>query len=235
MLKNIKVIYTWRGSMQKCKIKSVKYVGKRKTYNLTMKSNQHNYFIYDKNIDKSIVSANSHSACYGYNSYSTAYLKANYPDEFMCSLLDVTITSGSGERHDKVAAFEREFKRKMGVKFLPRDINKCKVAYTIEKRRDPKEGIKKTEIRPSLLCKGLLSKSARNIEENQPYDDMRDLIRKTESSLVDTRVIDALARGGYLGKKHIEDPSVIVKDFVVTREDMKKTAKKGVETIDIFG
>jgi DNA polymerase-3 subunit alpha len=176
----------------------------------------------------------AHSACYGYNSYSTAYLKANYPDEFMCSLLDVAITSSNGDRHDKVAAFEREFKRKMGVKFLARDINKCKVAYTIEKRRDPKEGVKKTEIRPSLLCKGLLSKSARNIEENAPYDDIRDLIRKTNSSLVDTRVVDALARGGYLGKKHIEDPSVVVKDFVMTRDDMKKTAKKGVETVDMF-
>jgi len=176
----------------------------------------------------------AHSACYGYNSYSTAYLKANYPDEFICSLLDVAITSSNGDRHDKVAAFEREFKRKMGIKFLPRDINKCKVAYTIEKRKDIKEGIKKTEIRPSLLCKGLLSKSARNIEENAPYDDIRDLIRKTNSSLVDTRVVDALARGGYLGKKHIEDPSVVVKDFVMTREDMKKTAKKGVETVDMF-
>ena len=176
----------------------------------------------------------AHSACYGYNSYSTAYLKANYPDEFICSLLDVTITSTSGERHDKVAAFEREFKRKMGIKFLPRDINKCKVNYTIEKRKDLKEGVKKTEIRPSLLCKGLLTKSARNIEENAPYDDIRDLISKTYSSLVDTRVIDALARGGYLGKKHIDDPSVVVKDFVMTREDMKKTAKKGVESIDMF-
>ena len=220
--------------MQKCKIKSVRYIGERKTYNLTMESGQHNYFIYDKNNGKSVVSANSHSACYGYNSYSTAYLKANYPDEFMCSLLDVAITSSNGDRHDKVAAFEREFKRKMGVKFLPRDINKCKVAYTIEKRRDVKEGIKKTEIRPSLLCKGLLSKSAKNIEENAPYDDLRDLIGKTESSLVDTRVIDALAKGGYMGKKHIEDTSVIVKDFVMTREDIKKTAKKGVESVDMF-
>ncbi len=176
----------------------------------------------------------AHSACYGYNSYSTAYLKANYPDEFICSLLDVTITSTSGERHDKVAAFEREFKRKMGIKFLSRDINKCKVSYTIEKRRDAKEGVKKTEIRPSLLCKGLLTKSATNIEENAPYDDLRDMIRKTDSSLVDTRVVDALARGGYLGKKHIDDPSVVVKDFVITREDMKKTAKKGVESIDMF-
>ena len=51
----------------------------------------------------------------------------------------------------------------------------------------------------------------------------------------DTRVIDALAKGGYFGKKHINDSSIIVKDFVTIREDMKKTAKKGVETVDLFG
>jgi len=176
----------------------------------------------------------AHSACYGYNSYLCAYLKANYPDEFICSLLDVTITSSSGERHDKIEAFEREFTRKEGINFLTRDVNKSKVVYTIEKRKDLQEGVKKTQIRPSLLCKGLLPKSAQNIEENQPFNDLRDFVRKTNSSLVDTRVIDALARGGYFGKKHIDDPTVLVKDFVIIREDMKKTAKKGVETVDLF-
>jgi len=78
----------------------------------------------------------AHSACYGYNSYTTAYLKANYPDEFICSLLDVTINSSVGDRYDKVEAFEKEFKKKMNIKFLPRDINESKVNYTIEKRKD---------------------------------------------------------------------------------------------------
>ncbi|MHA1471185.1 MAG: hypothetical protein ACTSSP_11585, partial [Candidatus Asgardarchaeia archaeon] len=97
----------------------------------------------------------AHSACYGYNSYTTAFLKANYPDEFICSLLDVTINGSQGNRYDKIDAFEKEFKRKMNIKFLPRDINKSKVQYVIEKRKDEKNGIKKTEIRPSLLCKGM--------------------------------------------------------------------------------
>lgn len=221
--------------MQKCKIKLVKYIGKRKTYNLTTKSNQHNYSIYDKVSGNNMITKNSHSACYGYNSYTTAYLKANYPDEFICSLLEVTINSSVGDRYDKAGSFEREFTRKMGIKFLPRDVNKSKLSYTIEKRKDVKNGVKKTEIRPSLLCKGLGVAAAKSIEENQPYKDMRDFVQKTDSSFVDTRAVEALALSGYFGKKKIEKADEIVKDFVTIREDMKKAAKKGVESVDIFG
>ncbi len=220
--------------MQKCKIKSVKYLGKRKTYNLTMKSDQHNYVIYDRFTKNNIISKNSHASCYGYNSYTTAYLKANYPDEFISSLLDVTINISSGDRYDKVVVFEKEFSRKMGIKFLARDINKSKVSYTIEKRKDLQNGIKKTEIRPSLLCKGLGFNASKNIEENQPYQNMRDLVEKTDSSVVDTRSIEALVLGGYFGKKKIDNVADMVKDFTMIREDMKKTAKKGVESVDMF-
>ncbi len=220
--------------MQKCKIKSVKYIGKRKTYNLTMKSDHHNYKVYGETKDSSVISRNSHSGAYGFLSVISCYLKANYPDEFICSLLEVVINSSVGDRYDKVSAFEREFKRKMNIKFLPRDINKSKSFYTIEKRKDIKEGVKKTEIRPSLLCKGFGTKAAINIEQNQPYKDMRDFVEKTDSSLVDTRSVEALALGGYFGKKKIETAKEVVKDFVTIREDIKKTAKKGVESVDIF-
>ncbi len=176
----------------------------------------------------------SHACCYGLISYQTAYLKANYSDEFICSLLEVTINSSVGDRYDKINAFEKEFKRKMNIKFLARDINKSKAVYTIEKRKDNKEGIKKTEIRPSLLCKGLGIKAAINLEQNQPYKDMRELVEKTDSSAVDIRVVEALALGGYFGKKKIETADAIVKDFIMIREDMKKTARKGVESVDMF-
>jgi len=199
-----------------------------------MKSEQHNYAIYDKETENSIVTSNSHSSCYALNSYTTAYLKANYTDEFICSLLEVTINSSQGERYDKAELFEKEFKRKMNIKFLPRDLNKSKVSYTIEKRKDLKNDIKKTEIRPSLLCKGLGLNAAKNIEQHQPYKDMRDLVEKTDSSIVDTRVIEALVLGGYLGNKKIEKVKEIVEDFVKIRTDIKKTAKKGVESADIF-
>ncbi len=60
----------------------------------------------------------SHSAAYALVSYRTAYLKANYPVEFMCGLLSNEINNT-----DKISIFVGECKR-MGVTILPPDINR---------------------------------------------------------------------------------------------------------------
>jgi len=225
--------------MQKCKIKSVKLLGIRKTYNLTMKSNPHNYTLFDAITGHNVITSNSHSACYGLTSYTTAFLKANYPDEFICSLLNVSIHSASGgDKYEKVSAFEREFKRKMGIKILPRDINECKVLYTIERRKDEKNGIKKTEIRPSLLCKGLGEAAAIEVEKFQPYSNMRDFVEKTD---VGVGVVDALVTNGYFrqmkkkkGEEEADYIQRIILDFKTIREDMKKLSVKKIESCDLF-
>ena len=220
--------------MQKCKVKSIKRIGVRKTYNLTMQSGHHNYSLFDEKTGDSVITKNSHSACYAYNSYTTAYLKANYPDEFICSLLDVTANSSVADKFEKVEAFEKEFKRKMHVKILPRDINKSKSKYSIEKRKDLKTGIKKTEIRPSLLFKGVGLAAAQEIEKHQPYEDLRDLVEKVSSSIVDVRTVEALAAGGYFGKQKKDNTKGVADAFRSAREDIKKVKSKKVESVDIF-
>ena len=226
--------------MKKCKIKSIKSIGYSETYNLTMKSEQHNYAIYDEKSGFSLFSANSHSAAYAYNSYLTAYLKANYPDEFICSLLNISIHSSSGgDKYDKVAAFEKEFKRKMNIKFLKRDVNKCKSVYVIENHIKDNPTLLKTEIRPSLLCKGLGDNAAVEVEKGQPYANMREFVEK---SGVGIGVVDALARGGYFkgiekkkkGEEEDDYVARIVEDFRVIREDAKRLSVKGIESCDMF-
>ena len=219
--------------MQKCRIKSVKYIGKRKTYNLSMKSSQHNYFIYDKNAGKSVISANSHSVVYGINSFISAYLKSNYPDEFITSLLNVIITSTGGEKYDKILEFEKEFKRKMNIKFLERNINNSKLYYTIEKKSTC--STEKTEIRPSLLCKGIGIDAAMNIEKNQPFKNMVEFVNKVDASIVTTRAVSALASEGYWGNNAKKSPEKVVKEFLTIREDIKRVRSKGKESNDIFG
>ena len=60
----------------------------------------------------------SHSAAYGLISYQTAYLKANYPVEFMAGLLSNEINNT-----DKISTFVGECKR-MGIPILPPDVNR---------------------------------------------------------------------------------------------------------------
>lgn len=175
----------------------------------------------------------AHACCYGYNSYITAYLKANYTDEFVCSILITETLKNSGNKFDKITDFEKEFKKKLNIKFLPRDINKCRLDYTIEKKKDIQNGVMKTEIRPSLICKGLGWVAGVEIEKNQPFEGLKDFVERNSSS-VDTKAVLALATAGYFGNKAKKEPDKIVKEFAVIREDLKKTSKKGVESVDLF-
>ena len=59
----------------------------------------------------------SHAAAYGLVSYWTAYLKANYPAEYMAALL-----TSVGDDKDKSALYLAEC-RKLGIKVLPPDVN----------------------------------------------------------------------------------------------------------------
>src|SRR2546421_3346058 len=68
----------------------------------------------------------SHSAAYGLISYQTAYLKANYPVEFMAGLLSNEINNT-----DKISVFVGECKR-MGIAILPPDINRSGLKFSPE-------------------------------------------------------------------------------------------------------
>ena len=175
----------------------------------------------------------AHACCYGYNSYITAYLKANYTDEFICATLITETLKNSGNKFDKISDFEKEFKRKLNVKFLPRDINKCRLDYTIERKQDIQNGVIKTEIRPSLICKGLGWVAGKEIQKNQPFDGLKDFAERNSSS-VDTKAVLALAVAGYFGSKSKKDPENFVREFAVIREDLKKLSKKGIESVDLF-
>lgn len=68
----------------------------------------------------------SHAAAYALVAYQTAYLKANYPVEFMASLM--TLDMGNVE---KLQVFKQECEQ-MGIEVLPPDINKSEVDFAVE-------------------------------------------------------------------------------------------------------
>ena len=78
----------------------------------------------------------AHAASYGRISYETAYMKANYPIEFMTAML----TAESGDT-DKIAAIIHECKN-MNIEVLPPDINECFGKFT---------AIPKTENKPAAI------------------------------------------------------------------------------------
>ena len=223
--------------MKRLKIKSVKSLGKHKTYNLTMKSKQHNYAIAisDNNF---IISQNSHSLCYGYLSWQTAYLKSNYPDEFSCAFLNAfTRRSVNKSANDwkHVEMMEKDAQRVSGIKFLERNLNDCDVLYKIVRKRDPATGIYNTEIRPSLCCKGVGWESANEIARNKPYASLDDLAAKTNTKMITSEVVAALIEAGFFkGKSGQKKKDEIIDRFLKIRKGLKAAAAKGIASQNMF-
>lgn len=72
----------------------------------------------------------AHAASYAMISYQTAYMKANYPVEFMAAVM----TAESGDV-DKIAAAIAECKR-LKIVVLPPDVNKSGIGFTLEKLKE---------------------------------------------------------------------------------------------------
>src|SRR2546428_1690654 len=68
----------------------------------------------------------AHATCYGLIAYQTAYLKANYPVEFMTAVLN-----GFRERAEKVAAVVAECRR-LGIPVRPPDVQRSQALFTVE-------------------------------------------------------------------------------------------------------
>jgi DNA polymerase-3 subunit alpha len=174
----------------------------------------------------------AHACCYAYNSYLTAYLKANYPEEFLTAYLNVEAYRAN---HDKIAILENMAKD-LNIDILPRHINACKLQYEIHRKADANAGVLKSQIMPSIKCKGLSDKAAIEIVSKQPYSSLQDFAEKTDTKIVDLKAFSSLLQAGFFkspsGRNRTNEEKL--KDFETIREDLKRARKKGVTVGNIF-
>jgi len=127
----------------------------------------------------------SHSAAYALVSYQTAYLKANYPVQFMAAVL--TSELGNAE---KVAHFIAECEA-MGITVLGPDVNESRANFTPvgDKIRFGLAGIK-----------GVGEQAAQKILEERerggPYQDFADFASRVDSRALNKRVLEHLVKTG---------------------------------------
>jgi DNA polymerase-3 subunit alpha len=74
----------------------------------------------------------AHSASYGLISYWTAYMKANYPIEYMTALLTAELQGVAGPMREQKMAQALEECRRMEIAVLPPDINTAEHSFTVE-------------------------------------------------------------------------------------------------------
>jgi DNA polymerase-3 subunit alpha len=127
----------------------------------------------------------AHTAGYGLVSYWTAYLKANFPAEYMAALL----TSVRDDK-DKSAIYLNECRR-MGIKVLPPDVNSSDADFT-PRGADIRFGLAAVRNVGGNVVGGIVA--AR--EARGPFEDFYDFLRKVDPVVCNKRTIESLVKAG---------------------------------------
>src|SRR5438876_3360056 len=153
----------------------------------------------------------SHSAAYGLISYQTAYLKANYPVEFMAGLLSNEINNT-----EKIAVLVAECKR-MGITILPPDVNRSGLKFvpeaaaaTVYDRRAQESEFENGGHRPPLqgnairfglaaiknVGQGAMELAIRERERAGDFKSLEDFCGRLDSRIANRKMLESLVKCG---------------------------------------
>jgi len=145
----------------------------------------------------------SHAAAYALVSYQTAYLKANYPVEFLAAsmALDAGVT-------EKLAVFRQECQQK-NIEILPPDVNNSVSSFSVEQTKkssgdDPHGGL---AIRYALgavknVGAEAMNKLVENRKEGGPFTNLMNFLERIPREVSNRRQMENLARAGAFDAIH---------------------------------
>ncbi|MFI3330390.1 MAG: DNA polymerase III subunit alpha [Rikenellaceae bacterium] len=128
----------------------------------------------------------SHSTCYAYISYQTAYLKAHYPSEFMAALLSRNLSDIK-----KISFFMDESKR-MGISVLGPDVNRSLHRFSADKQGNIRFGLAAIKGVGEGAVAGIVSE--RNNEGE--FKDIYDFFERINYQVINKKAIENLALAG---------------------------------------
>ncbi len=127
----------------------------------------------------------SHSTCYAFVAYQTAYLKAHYPSEYMAAVLN------NQNSMEKITFFMEECRR-MGIEVLGPDINESYMAFTANKAGVIRFGL--------TGVKGVGEKAVESIIDERiergPYKSVYEFAQRSNTRNVNRKAYENLVYGG---------------------------------------
>jgi len=132
----------------------------------------------------------SHAAAYALVAYQTAYLKANYPVEFMAAIMTYDMANT-----DKLNVFRQELDR-MGVQLLGPDVNRSGPDFGVEDLGEERKGIRYALAAIRNVGHAAMSALAAERQAGGPFRDLGDLAHRLDARLVNKRQIEMLACAG---------------------------------------
>jgi DNA polymerase III subunit alpha len=133
----------------------------------------------------------AHAACYATIAFRTAYLKANFPVEFMTALLTAESRGTTGPaKNEKVAQAVNECKR-LGIQILPPDINKSGKDFTIEEKTKIRFGLSAIKNVGEAAIETIYATRA-----EKPFVSLQDFCLRVNLSTVNKKTMESLIKAG---------------------------------------
>jgi DNA polymerase-3 subunit alpha len=132
----------------------------------------------------------AHSFSYALIAYQTAYLKANYPAEYITAFL-VT----HSDQQDKVATAVAECRR-LDIEVLPPDVNRSQVTFSIEPSQEGKDAIRFGLNAIKNVGVAAVEPLVAERNKNGDYESIDDLCRRADLSNLNRRAMESLIKAG---------------------------------------
>jgi DNA polymerase-3 subunit alpha len=133
----------------------------------------------------------SHAAAYALVAYQTAYLKANYPVEFLAASMTLDC-----DNTDKLAEFRREAQR-LGISVEPPSINQSGVVFDVQYGSESRGAIRYALSAIKGVGRAAMEDLVR-IRGNKPFRDLADFARRLDPKSVNKRILENLIAAGAL-------------------------------------
>lgn len=165
----------------------------------------------------------AHSVAYGVLSYITAYLKANYPAEFMAALL-----SSTSDDTDKTALYLNECRR-MGIKVYAPDVNESFEDYFPASEKEIYFGLK--------AIRGLGESSSEDIVKTRntggSFKSISDFVERVPNGIANKRVLEGLTFGGGFDSFNIGRKSLVASfpQMIKALQKTRKNASSGMVSL----
>jgi DNA polymerase-3 subunit alpha len=165
----------------------------------------------------------AHSAGYGVLSYWTAYLKANFPAEYMAALL-----TSVGDSKDKLAVYLNECRR-MGIQVLPPDVNQSISGFAAV-GNDIRFGLNAIRNVGKNVVDAIVEARAES-----PFDSFQDYLTRVASQAATKRCVESLIKAGAFDSLGHTRRSLIAvhEEAIDSSAVLKKQALSG--QVDLFG
>lgn len=128
----------------------------------------------------------SHATCYSWVAYQTAWLKANYPSEYMAAVLSNNLNNMT-----EITKFMDECKA-MGINVLCPDVNESFLKFSVNNEGDVRFGLAAIK----SVGQNAVAEIIRERTQNGPFADVFDFVERVNLSACNKKTIEALALSG---------------------------------------